>query len=139
MPAGHLPGELLDSEPGTVTWSSPRFLDQLVVDAVALGVSDLFVVADEQRGVDLEALVEAALEGNLENVEYTDDTLFHIKVPKSCPGVPADVLVPKNTWKDKAAYDARAKKLATDFAKAFDKNYGNKGLDKGIVAACPGK
>ena len=53
--------------------------------------------------------------------------------------MPSEVLQPKNTWTDKAAYDARAKKLSEDFAAAFDKNYGGKGLDASIVAACPGK
>lgn len=85
------------------------------------------------------ALVEGALSGELEKAGYKDDPLFHLAIPKSCPGVPAELLVPKNTWKDKAAYDARAKKLAEDFAKTFDKNYGNKGLDAAVVAACPGK
>ena len=85
------------------------------------------------------ALVDAALAGKLEKVKYTEDKLFHIMVPQSCPGVPAKVLQAKNTWKDKKAFDARAKALAKEFSKAFDKNYGNKGLDKAIVRACPGK
>ncbi len=85
------------------------------------------------------ALVDAALTGKLADVDYETDALFHFAVPKSCPGVPSDVLFAKNTWDDKAAFDARAKKLAEDFGKAFDKNYGNKGLDAAIVAACPGK
>ena len=49
------------------------------------------------------------------------------------------MLQPRNTWGDKAAFDARAKKLAADFAAAFDKNYGNKGLAPAVVAACPGR
>jgi len=85
------------------------------------------------------ALVNAALSGELEKVEYVDDPLFHIAVPKSCPGVSSELLQPRNTWKDKAAFDERAKKLAADFAKSFDKNYGDKGLDAAVVAACPGK
>ena len=85
------------------------------------------------------ALVEGALSGELEKVDYQEDALFHLQVPKSCPGVEANLLAPKNTWADKAAYDERAKKLAADFAKAFDKNYGKKNLDPAIVAACPGK
>ncbi len=85
------------------------------------------------------AIVDAALTGKLADVEYEEDPLLHVAVPKSCPGVPAEVLAPINTWQDKDAYRARAQKLATDFAKAFDKNYGNKGLDAAVVAACPGK
>jgi phosphoenolpyruvate carboxykinase (ATP) len=85
------------------------------------------------------AIVDAALSGKLEDVEYDVDSLLHVAVPKSCPGVPSEVLSPINTWEDKAAYKERAQKLASDFSKAFDKNYGNKGLDAAIVAACPGK
>ncbi len=85
------------------------------------------------------AIVDAALSGKLADVEFEEDTLFHVAVPKSCPGVPAEVLSPINTWDDKEAYKARAQKLAADFAKAFDKNYGGKGLDAAVVAACPGK
>ncbi|MCK5687902.1 phosphoenolpyruvate carboxykinase (ATP) [Myxococcota bacterium] len=85
------------------------------------------------------ALVNAALSGELEKVDYTTDERFHIAVPTSCPEVDAEVLQPRNTWKDKAAFDARADKLAQDFAAAFDKNYGKKNLDAQIVATCPGK
>jgi phosphoenolpyruvate carboxykinase (ATP) len=84
-------------------------------------------------------LVEAALSGQLAKVSYKQDPLFHLSIPESCPGVPSDVLFPRNTWKDKAAYDARAKKLATEFAQAFDKNYGKKGIDPAVAAECPGK
>jgi len=85
------------------------------------------------------AIVDAAISGKLADVEYRENPLLHVSVPMTCPGVPAEVLVPKNTWADKAAYDARANKLATDFAKSFDKNYGNKDLAPAVVAACPGK
>jgi phosphoenolpyruvate carboxykinase (ATP) len=85
------------------------------------------------------ALVDAALSGKLENVEFEEDPLFHVAIPKECPGVDSKLLFPKNTWADKAAYDDRAQKLASEFATTFDKTYGNKGLDPKIVAACPGK
>ncbi len=85
------------------------------------------------------AIVEAALSGKLADVEYVSDPRFHLAVPTSCPGVPAEVLQPRNTWADPAAYDARADKLAADFAAAFDKAYGAKNLDPAVVAACPGK
>jgi phosphoenolpyruvate carboxykinase (ATP) len=85
------------------------------------------------------AIVEAAVSGKLADVPCLEDTLFHISIPKSCPGVPAELLIPRNTWRDKDAYDARAEKLAGEFSAAFDKDYGRKGLDQGIVAACPGK
>jgi len=72
-------------------------------------------------------------------VEYVEDPLFHILVPTQCPGVPSEVLVPKNTWPDKEAYDARARKLAHDFSAHFDKAYGDKNIDRSVAGQCPGK
>jgi phosphoenolpyruvate carboxykinase (ATP) len=85
-------------------------------------------------------IVEAALSGSLEAVEYTTDPAFHLSVPLTCPGVsdPA-VLSPRSTWKDKAAYDARARKLAAEFCTRFDKAYGNKSIGVEVVRECPGK
>ena len=84
-------------------------------------------------------MVNAALNGDLNNVEYDYDQLFHVLVPKSCPGVPAEILTPKNTWADKAAYDKQAKMLAEKFSSAFDKNYGDKNINESVVKMCPGK
>jgi len=66
------------------------------------------------------ALLNAALEGKLDHVETETHAVFNLKVPKSCPGVPAEILNPRNTWKDKAAYDAAAAKLRDMFRKNFD-------------------
>lgn len=85
------------------------------------------------------AMVNAALSGDLENVEYEMLDLFHLSVPKSCPGVPAEILMPVNTWKDKDAYQEAARKLAKAFSDAFDKNYGHKDIKESIVKMCPGK
>jgi len=84
-------------------------------------------------------IVNAALSGQLEDVEYAEDTTFHILVPKRCPGVPSKVLFPRNTWADKEAYDARARKLASDFSAHFDKAYGDKNIAPDVVRQCPGK
>jgi phosphoenolpyruvate carboxykinase (ATP) len=65
------------------------------------------------------AMITAALSGALDKVEYAHDEVFNLDVPKSCPGVPGEVLTPRNTWKDSAAYDAQAKKLATMFRDNF--------------------
>ncbi|TAK18855.1 MAG: phosphoenolpyruvate carboxykinase [Acidobacteria bacterium] len=65
------------------------------------------------------AMINAALSGQLDKVAYERDPIFNLDVPTSCPGVPADVLMPKNTWKDKAAYDAQARKLAAMFIENF--------------------
>jgi phosphoenolpyruvate carboxykinase (ATP) len=85
------------------------------------------------------AIVNATLSGGLEGVEYIEDTTFHILIPRQCPGVPAEVLLPRNTWDDKNAYDVRAQRLADDFAAHFDKAYGNKNIDPAVAAQCPGK
>jgi len=85
------------------------------------------------------AMVHAALNGDLEGVEYEENEIFHIMVPKTCPNVPTEILNPRNTWKDEKAYDERAEKLARDFCAHFDKSYGNKGIDKSIGKQCPGK
>lgn len=85
------------------------------------------------------AIVHAALSGDLEDVEYEPDPLFHILVPRSCPGVPAEILNPRNTWEDKEAFDQRAAKLAADFCRHFDKAYGDKGIDPSVIVQCPGK
>jgi phosphoenolpyruvate carboxykinase (ATP) len=64
-------------------------------------------------------MINAALSGALSAVACQKDPIFNVDVPTSCPGVPAEVLNPRNTWADKAAYDAQAKKLATMFAENF--------------------
>lgn len=65
------------------------------------------------------ALLAAALDGKLASAEFVPDPVFQILVPKSCPGVPADVLWPRNTWQDKAAYDAKARELGMKFRDNF--------------------
>ena len=65
------------------------------------------------------AMVNAALDGTLEKVEFVTDPNFGVQVPTSCPNVPDEVLQPKNTWADKAAYDA----AAADVAQRFEKNF----------------
>lgn len=65
------------------------------------------------------ALLRAALGGALTSGPFTPDPLFGVLVPGSCPGVPADVLRPRDTWPDSAAYDAKARQLAGLFQKNF--------------------
>jgi phosphoenolpyruvate carboxykinase (ATP) len=81
------------------------------------------------------ALIAAALSGELDSVEYADDPVFGIGVPKSCPGVPSEVLTPRNTWADKSAFDAKAKHLAELFVKNFEK-YSSE-ADADVIAARP--
>jgi len=85
------------------------------------------------------AMIEAAIEGKLQCVEYVEDPLFHVSVPRQCPGVPSDILLPENTWKNKDAFKERANKLAGEFSRSFDKSYGNAGFQDSIISQCPGK
>jgi phosphoenolpyruvate carboxykinase (ATP) len=65
------------------------------------------------------AMVNAALNGELNDVPTVQDPVFGVTVPTQCPGVPGEVLIPRNTWADGAAYDAQAQKLATMFIENF--------------------
>jgi phosphoenolpyruvate carboxykinase (ATP) len=65
------------------------------------------------------AMVHAALDGRLAEVETRPDPVFGVHVPVSCPGVPDDVLNPRNTWADKDAYDRAAQDLAERFRTNF--------------------
>ncbi|HLR41223.1 MAG TPA: phosphoenolpyruvate carboxykinase (ATP) [Virgibacillus sp.] len=67
------------------------------------------------------AMIHAALEGELNTVETTNDAIFGLDIPMHVPGVPDEVLIPKNTWLDKDAYDIEAKALAMKFHENFKK------------------
>ena len=65
------------------------------------------------------AMVHAALNGDLDNAPTEDDPIFGLPMPIACPGVPPEVLNPRNTWSDKDAYDKKARELAALFVKNF--------------------
>jgi phosphoenolpyruvate carboxykinase (ATP) len=65
------------------------------------------------------AIVDAIHSGRLREAAVTPDPVFGIGVVTACPGVPADVLVPKRTWHDPTAYESTAAKLATLFSENF--------------------
>ena len=67
------------------------------------------------------AMVTAALTGKFDLIKFRHDDTFNLDVPTECPGVPSDVLDPKNTWIDKDSYDLSAKKLAQMFSENFTK------------------
>ncbi|HEV3048824.1 MAG TPA: phosphoenolpyruvate carboxykinase (ATP) [Longimicrobium sp.] len=67
------------------------------------------------------AMVRAALAGKLDDVETATAPFFGLQIPTSVPGVPSEVLNPRDTWADAAAYDAQAKKLAGLFAENFQR------------------
>ncbi|HMS16571.1 MAG TPA: phosphoenolpyruvate carboxykinase (ATP) [Planctomycetota bacterium] len=75
------------------------------------------------------ALLNAALRGDLDHVQTEVHPIFNLRMPKTCPDVPAEILNPRNTWTDKAAYDAAATKLRDMFRKNYDdKQFGKLGI-----------
>jgi phosphoenolpyruvate carboxykinase (ATP) len=81
------------------------------------------------------ALLAAALDGTLANVEMRIDPHFRFRVPVSVPHVDAKILNPRDTWADKAAYDAQAKKLVQMFRENFRKFEAHVGAD--VLQAAP--
>lgn len=65
------------------------------------------------------AMIHAALSGDLEGVEYRRDNLFGLQVPLRCPGVPSELLTPRQTWPHDSAYDEQARRLAAMFIDNF--------------------
>ena len=65
------------------------------------------------------AMVNAALEGALDAVQFDKDPVFGLNIPAECPDVPSAVLNPRNTWEDKSAYDAKARELVERFRENF--------------------
>ena len=66
------------------------------------------------------AMLNAALEGKLDGVEYAEDPIFGFEVPMSVPGVPSSVLIPRSTWDDEESFDREARRLAGMFARNFE-------------------
>jgi len=81
------------------------------------------------------AIIDAIHDGSLAKAETVADPVFGVAVPTACPGVPDEVLVPKNAWADKAAYDEQARHLAGLFHANFEK-YADQASDE-IKAAAP--
>ncbi|MCC6729070.1 MAG: phosphoenolpyruvate carboxykinase (ATP) [Chthonomonadales bacterium] len=66
------------------------------------------------------ALITAALTGALSDVPTDPDPIFGVLVPRECPGVPREVLTPRDTWNDRDAYDRAARQLASLFVRNFE-------------------
>lgn len=81
------------------------------------------------------ALLNAALEGKLNNVEYKKDPIFGFEVPMICPNVPDEVLDPSSSWHDRKEYDRRYKDLAMRFIQNFGKF--TDGTPREVVEAGP--
>ena len=80
-------------------------------------------------------MVRAAIGGELADVRTVEDPIFRVAVPVSVPGVPDELLTPRETWADPVAYDAAARRLATMFHDNFAK-YAD-GVSEGIREAGP--
>lgn len=65
------------------------------------------------------AIVDAVISGKLKNVEYVEHPVLRLKMPKYCPGVPEELLNPRNTWDDKSMYDKKVLELAAKFKENF--------------------
>jgi phosphoenolpyruvate carboxykinase (ATP) len=81
------------------------------------------------------AMITAALRGELDKVSYKEHPIFGVSLPAECPGVPQEILDPRNTWKNKDAYDQQAEKLARQFNDNFNKF--KDGVGPEILAAAP--
>jgi phosphoenolpyruvate carboxykinase (ATP) len=66
-------------------------------------------------------MITAALNGQLSEVKFSKHPIFGVEVPAAVPGVPTEILDPRNTWADKAAYDTTAASLADKFVANFKK------------------
>ncbi|AZV55638.1 phosphoenolpyruvate carboxykinase (ATP) [Clostridium sp. AWRP] len=67
------------------------------------------------------AMIREALKGKFKDVDFVEHPVFKVMMPTRCPGVPDEILNPRNTWQDKEAYDETARKLAMKFSKNFEK------------------
>jgi phosphoenolpyruvate carboxykinase (ATP) len=81
------------------------------------------------------AMITAALKGELDKVAYKIHEVFGVAIPEAVPGVPAEILDPRNTWADGKAYDKQAADLAAQFVKNFEKYAGK--ADPEILEAAP--
>jgi phosphoenolpyruvate carboxykinase (ATP) len=81
------------------------------------------------------AMITAALTGKLDDVKFEMLPIFDLEMPTACEGVPSEILNPRMTWADKAAYDETANNLATKFVKNFEKFAAE--TDPTILAAAP--
>ncbi len=84
-------------------------------------------------------MVDACLTGSIEASKMVRDPYFKVMVPQSCPGIEdSEMLEPGNTWSSREAYEARARRLAGEFAEHFQKAYGRQNISEEISAECPG-
>lgn len=119
----------------------PSVYAKMLAEKVAKSSANVYLVNTGWNGTGermklsyTRAMVTAALNGDLQNVEFVEDPYFGVSVPKTCPNVPDELMIPINTWQDKAAYETKAKELAKSFVENF-KKYTHMPAD--VVAAGP--
>jgi phosphoenolpyruvate carboxykinase (ATP) len=81
------------------------------------------------------AILDAIHGGALAAAVTRPDPVFGFDIVTTCPGVPSEILRPRDTWADKAAYDAAARKLAQLFVKNFKQYESGAGAE--VRAASP--
>ncbi len=81
------------------------------------------------------AIIDAINSGKLADAPTEEDPFFKVGIVTSCPEVPDEILVPKNTWKDKEAFDTTARKLVSAFSRNFEKFSSEAGPE--VLAAAP--
>jgi phosphoenolpyruvate carboxykinase (ATP) len=81
------------------------------------------------------AMLNAAMDGKLDNVVFEMHPVFGVSMPTECPEVPSELLNPRNTWEDKAGYDTSANELAQLFNANFEKYAA--GVSDEILKAAP--
>ena len=81
------------------------------------------------------ALLNAALDGTLNETEFSIDPRFGFEVPQSCEGVPEEILNPRDTWGNGADYDSTADRLARMFGENFEQF--EQGTSQEVLDAAP--
>ena len=81
------------------------------------------------------AMVRAAISSELEQVQTRIDPIFSLSIPENCPGVPDEVLDPRQTWSNKTAYDQQVSKLVSSFEKNFEQFKDD--VSEGVIKAGP--
>ena len=119
----------------------PSVYANMLAEKVEKSGANVYLVSTDWNGTGkrmklayTRAMITAALNGTLEKAEFVTDPYFGVAVPTTCEGVPSELMIPANTWEDKAAYEAKAKELAKSFVENF-KKYTHMSAE--VVAAGP--
>lgn len=113
---------------------SPEYYAKMLGERIASGETNVYLVNTGWSGGPYgvgsrmklsytRAMVTAALNGTLEEVEYVHDERFNLEIPQSCPDVPSEILNPKDTWADQDEYEKIADNLADMFQDNFNAKY----------------